>query len=102
MAKLEFLTWLRIGSGMLQVHKELGSLRLSIVSFPLHFPGSFFRLRTTLNSSMTSPRAEHSHHPLIQGLLLVPFISLAEFVFRLSSVIFLFMDPRYRASGWTG
>jgi hypothetical protein len=29
MAKLEFLTRLRIGSGMLQVHKELGSLRLN-------------------------------------------------------------------------
>ena len=29
MAKLEFLTWLRIGSGMLQVHKELGSVSLN-------------------------------------------------------------------------
>jgi len=28
-AKLEFLTWLRIGSGMLQVHKELGSVSLN-------------------------------------------------------------------------
>ena len=54
MAKLEILTWFRIGSGMLQVHKELGSVRLSIVSFPLHFPGSLFLPRTTLNSSMTS------------------------------------------------
>jgi hypothetical protein len=37
MAKLKFLTWLRIGSGMLQVHKELQL----IVSFPLYFPRSF-------------------------------------------------------------
>jgi hypothetical protein len=29
MAKLEFLAWLKIGSGMLQVHKELGSVSLN-------------------------------------------------------------------------
>src|SRR5271170_1196554 len=61
--------WLRIGGGMLQVHKELGSLCLLIVSFPLHFPGSFFLPRTTLNSSMTSlgpsrfsPSHDHVRH----------------------------------------
>jgi len=31
MAELKFLTWLRIGSVMLQAHKELGSLCLLIV-----------------------------------------------------------------------
>jgi hypothetical protein len=44
----------QIGSGMLQVHKEPGSPCLVIVSFPLHFPGSFFLPRTALTSSLTS------------------------------------------------
>jgi hypothetical protein len=30
----------QFGSGMLQVHKGLGSLCLSIINFPLHFPES--------------------------------------------------------------
>jgi hypothetical protein len=48
MAKLE---WLRFGSRMLQVHKELD---LSIVGFPLYLSGSSFPPRTTLNSLMAS------------------------------------------------
>ena len=38
---------------------------------------------------------KHSHHPLIQGLLLVLFISIAGLVFRLLCATFLLMGIRH-------